>query len=660
MDPELQRLFQAAQRAREDGVSLEEVNKALEGRGAPNFAELSAMAQPKEPPKKPSLLRQLGTALVTGRFPGEQGGAFGVAPAPRNLEEMREQLQPQADVARMVGRGATLGLLEEATALPALMPGGRTYGEARQAGQEETAAARERLGRGLSFASEMTGAGMLPGRAAAALVSRAPTIAGKVGRTSALGAGVSATVGAADAPVEDIGLRTVSGAALGAVFGAALPLAGALLTVPAKIGSIIWGVFSPTAAGQRVARGQLRELGKMLGRSPKELEAEFARQYARRPGLVTPADVDPLIAGLAQSRAPAASGRVAPLVEGVQARPIGRGQRLAEDLPGLTQTGRLEAAQAATQGRLDVLGPKLYKPLEAAYPSVTDPRLTQFLKNPKIAKFWNRVKPERGEPGLAHFQELRGELTDALTSLQRKGKSFARRRMAGQRAELTAILEDIVPGYRAANLQYAQTASTIRAFDEGARAYKKFLSGDEVTRAIGEAQKAAGPEAANAVEAFRHGYVDELVRGLLSKSGKTTAQRLASLNASQRQALRAIFPDEAGFSEFLERAALENRLSALDLKTGTQAIRLAQEGGVQAGLASPFVGLRYIAMRELFRRAGPEKLRAVADATLTRTLANDPAAMSRLTAAMRAPGGGGAGLLTGALPGPISGLLQNR
>lgn len=652
MDPELRKLLETAQRAREAGVSMEEINKALQGRGAPNFAELSAMAQPKEPPKKPSLMRQIGL-IMEGRFSEDQP-PFGTSGT------IQEQLQPQADVTRMVGRGATLGLLEEALAIPRLLPGGKTWGEARQEGQEETARARERLGPGLSFASEMTGAGMIPGRAAAALVSRGPSIASKMGRASGVGAGVGATVGAADAPGEDLGLRTVTGTVLGATFGAALPLAGAILTVPGKIASIIWGVFSPTRAGQRVSRAHLRALGKVLSRSPEELETEFARQYTRRPGLVTPADTDPLIGAVAQTQAPAASGKVTPLVERVQARPIGRGERLAEDLPGLTRTGRLETAQAAAQGRLTALSPQLYKPLEAAYPSVTDPRLTKFLENPRIKKFWNRVKPDEGEPGLAHWQELRGELQDAINSLQRRGKSFARRRTTGQREELTAILEDIVPGYRAANLQYAQTASTIRAFDTGAKAYKKFMSGDEVTRALGEVQQVAGPDAANAVEAFRHGYVDELVRGLLAKSGKSTAQRLASMNASQQQALRAVFPDEGSFSEFLERAVLENRLSTLDIRTGARAVQMASEGGVQSGLVSPFVGLRYIALRELFRRGGPEKLRAAADATLTKLLSTDPGAMARLTAAMRAPGGGGPGLLTGALPGPVSGLLQRR
>ena len=133
MDPELQRLFELAQRARKGGVSLEEINKALQGRGAPNFAELSTMAQadqrPKEPPMKPSLLSEIGAVLSTGRMPFELPAAFGL-PATRNLQEMRERAQPPIDMLRMGARGASLGLLEEGMALPALIPGGKTFGEA--------------------------------------------------------------------------------------------------------------------------------------------------------------------------------------------------------------------------------------------------------------------------------------------------------------------------------------------------------------------------------------------------------------------------------------------------------------------------------------------------------------------------------------------------
>lgn len=674
MDPELRKLLELAQRAKAGGVSDADIDKALKGRGAPNFAALTRMAQgPREPPLKPSFLQRIGTALTAGPTQAASPGADLAATRARLSEQrLRGQLQPQADLSRMVGRGMTLGLFEEIAAAPRLVTGlfgGKTFGEARQAEQEKTAAARERLGPGGSFAAEMAGALAIPGKAGAEFVKRGASIIGKMGRGSALGAGVGGVVGAADAPTAEgetgIGIRTVGGTVVGATFGAALPLAGALLTVPGKIASIIWGVFSPSASGRRIAQQQLKEIGKGIGRSPQDLEAEFARQQARRPGLVTPADVDPIFGAVAQTRAPASSGAVRPLVERVQGRTTGRGVRLSRDLPELTKTQRLDVAKEVAEGRVAQLRVQLYQPLEKAWPDIVDPRIARLVKHVDVAPLWQKVRPRAGKQpaSLRHLQDLRDEMQDFIDSTAQTTKhgkpTRASRAMKDLREELTETLNDIIPGYRAANLRYWQANESIRAFDAGARAFKKTWSGDEVTRAIADLQQAVGPEeAGNALTAFRHGYVDELTRSLLSKSKKATARRLADFDESERQALRAIFPNEQNFQEFMERAVLENRLSALNIRTGAGAVQVG-EGGVQAGLASPFVGLRFLALRELFRRAGPEKTRAAADATLTRLLSTDPQAMARLTAAMRAPGGGGAGLLTGALPGPISGLLQS-
>lgn len=677
MDPELQQIFELAQRAKAGGVSNADIDKALKGRGAPSFAELTRMAQaPQEPPLKPSLLSRIGTQLrlgMEGRFTEGAPPSFGGI-VPDRDKSIAENLQPTADMLRMVERGLTLGGSEEARAgvrsLISRLPGGPEtigFGEARQESMRETEAARERLGPGAAFAGEMTGAVTLPAKLGAEVVARGASIGGRMGRGAGVGAVVGGGVGALETPTgEDLGRSVIPGAVGGAAivgaFGLAAPLVGAMFTVPKRIASVLFGPLSPTSAGMRAHREEMRALGTLVKRrGSRDLEADFAAQYARRPGLVTPADIDPQIGAFAQARAPAATGKVSPLTEMVQRRGVGRGERLQQELPGFAKTGDLEAAKAAAQVRLDALSPQLYKPLEAAYPSVTDPRLTRFLANPRIKKFWNKVKPGEGEPtGLEHWQELRGELSDAISAAKGKNKSFARRRFQRQHEDLTGILEDVVPGFRAANLRFYQTAEGIRQFDTGAQAVKKAWSGEKVERHLAQTQQATGPEADFAVDAFRHGYVDQLATKLLSPTGgKTTAQRLAQMNNSQRRALQAAFGNnKAGFEEFLERAMLEDRLSALRLPTGARAV-LPGTGTIESGLASPIVGPRFQVIREFFRTARPVREAAAADASLTKVLSADPQAMARLVAAMRPPGGGGAGFLTAGLPLPIRGLLQS-
>jgi hypothetical protein len=386
-------------------------------------------------------------------------------------------------------------------------------------------------------------------------------------QAAGFGGATGAVAGAGAAPtVEDIPMSALIGGGVG--MGAGMGLQAAL-SAGGALGSgalnMIAGRFAPEAVGRAGARANVRQMIARSGTTTEEALHELARQEQMRPGLAVPADVHPLLAESLRKagRQGVTDPDVVQLVSRVRNRVLGAAERLTDDLDDLTGFGgktRVEA-QAANQARLDRLGDELYGELRAQPGFFQDPELTTFLDRPDVAGVWRRLRPIAGkdEPGFREFHNLRRRLYGEGRAAERAGNTELMRDMYQHAEELTDILERMSPGFKAANREFAQTAQTVSAFDRGARALRRNIGEEGVQAELADIASRAGPQADDAIEAFRRGAVDELQQQMLNMpEGINVGGKIQAMSPRREAVVRSLFDTPEEFMDFMERATIEN------------------------------------------------------------------------------------------------------
>lgn len=474
------------------------------------------------------------------------------------------------DIGRSVAQGATFNFGDELYGAAKALLTDESYSSARDRFRELDDRFR-RNHPGIAFTSELLGGVAVPGLGAAGVLGKGAsslTLGQKLAAAGIGGLGAGALAGAGSArTMQDVPKSAAIGGAAGALGG--LGVAGvtsALGAIPA-LANRMQGVFAPQAAGAKGAQRQVAEAARRGGVTPEGVIAGVEAMEQVRPGQSMPADVHPQFRRLLRKEVNEASGPAADeAVLGARTRRAGAGERLAEDVRGLGGFGDRTAEEGleAAEERLAARGRELFGPLEDEVLQA-DRRLKDLLADPDVQPIWARVRP-RGQKSPQRFgsiQALRGRLKDARNKALISGETEYAAAIKDRMADLDEILDDIVPGFRGARAGYARTAQQVNAFEMGAKTFRNG-SARRVQREMAQLAERAGDEAPEAIDAYRHALVDEMIEDLTNRATNLDiGAKYANRGAAKMRVVRAAFPDERSFQQFLERATLESRFAEL-------------------------------------------------------------------------------------------------
>ena len=186
---------------------------------------------------------------------------------------------------------------------------------------------------------------------------------------------------------------------------------------------------------------------------------------------------------------------------------------------------------------------------------------------------------------MEHFRTLRTRLRSQADASERAGDTARAAHLRRSATKLDDILEHEVPEFRAANRQYYEANRTIEAFGLGADAYKKALRGGRLRDVVSDLRERAGGQAEEAMEAFRHGAVDEALNLVLDprRRGRDIGLTMGRLVSGDESAgvLKDVFESQGQLQEFIERMILEDGFTLLrNLRVGN--LITAQRGSALA------------------------------------------------------------------------------
>lgn len=461
-------------------------------------------------------------------------------------------------VSRKALQGFTFGLSDElrgiAAGLGAMVPGGRTPGQAYGQAVEAERQALETFGQarpGASMAAEIGGgiaSGLIPGGAvirggtlAGRTLAPAASIGSAVGRGAAVGGvgGGLAGFGYAEGGLTDRAVGAGVGAATGAALGAAIPAAGKAMQLR-----------KPSAA----------TLLRSVGRRTNQADIEGALQ--RMGPQATLADVNPSL----QQMADVATARITPaqdLVDALGERAKGKVGRISRALAGTT--GGIDD-RAQTLGELVTIRRTQASPLyEQALNNAPAPpaRLERLADLPQVDKIWQRVKAsgqlqqrlgeisgeaielsaddiERAMPSMKGWHFIQSRLGEEVRRLQRSGEVDAStiRELTQLRNVILGELDQL-PGYSQARAIYGSTKGAEEAIAFGekllrmapsdARAALKTMTPDEL--------------------AFARLGLGTAVEDVVQSGLKEGAVPRTLRSAAFEEKLSALFPDNPGMAK---------------------------------------------------------------------------------------------------------------
>ncbi len=575
MDPELLDWLRRANAGRRKGLSDAEIDEQLdENEVGFSYAELVEMAKTqREDPVKPVRKRDVAATFA-------QGAAFNL------LDELMDAMK---------FAGTPVG-----SSTP-VVPGA-DEGGAGEAIRESVRRYRAQDPVG-AFATEVAGGVAVPGVGVAKLAAKlGGGILARIGATLGVGAvsGGLAGVGAGETARERAALG-LGGAAVGGLLGGGLGV-GAEVTKGVKglLGRATDRI-NPARAGQRAAEEEIRNAAKAVGLTGEDFLRVFNEAQGRRPGLVVPADVTQSFGQTLRSNVNRSAGGFEDAIRNISGRVEDAGERIAQDIQQLSGRGPIAAAREAAEARVTRIGKELFEPFKDM--KVSTDELTDLLKNPDVKAVWSKVKPLTGkkEPTVEHFRTLRTRLRGQADASERAGDTALSSHLRRSARELDDILEREIPEFRAANQAYYEANRTIEAFGLGADAYKKALRGGRLSDVIADLRSRAGEQADEALEAFRHGAVDEAINDVLNPRarGSNIGLRQERLVKGGESAgvLREVFESRGQLNEFIERMALENKFTILrnlqvgnstTIQQGAALARTMQNVQVQGRFAALF------------------------------------------------------------------------
>lgn len=390
--------------------------------------------------------------------------------------------------------------------------------------------------------------------------------------TSAAAAGTSSLGYAPDLSPESMkraGLATVAGGALG------LGMAGAGRWISSLRNS---------NAGARLVRA-LQDGG---GVAPLEA-ADAAMTAAGRGGIRVPADLSPRLQQLADFAANNNPDVRATYLPQLETRGAGQGGRLMSDLTDLfgstpDAAAKREALVAARRAIAN--GPDGYDALNRAAGQITDPRLIKILRRPVVRGVFNDAVRTGDIAGLKEqipnfrtLNELRQALDDAANKAFTSGATNRGAALRAATDELTGIMEDNVPGFRALQDQYRVASAPINAMDDAAKMLK--------TVDVRQLQRTMAGMTPDAQDAFRHTLASGMVDDLnATATNRNVAQKFLFASPDMEAKMRVVFGDEPTFQQWMDRVRAERAMAMTRDAFGNSLthFRDMEAGGVSEGL----------------------------------------------------------------------------
>ncbi len=498
------------------------------------------------------------------------------------------------DVVRSVAQGALFGFADEIAGVgAAIVPGGRGFSEAVEESrireeafkrQHPTAAAALEIGGALASSFIPAGAAINVARGARAAGGAGRVAARTLGGTAARAAGL----GAAETVLDELGRGegglgerlegTGQAGLIGASIGGAFPVVGrAARSVTRRVGDIVRPERAIARRADEALAGAVAPEGTAAARRTlREIEEV-------RPGQATLADVSPQAQSqldVAVSASPAAAQAAEEVLGPRQAGAAGRIIRDIENIVGAPPNVR--AATEAHAKELSELGRRLYEPLEQNFPriearSVRRPAGTpgagqfvshqgakavrDFVERPVVRRAFRAVNaveqmidPRAAAPSFKQLQDIRIKLGRAADRFAAQGDRRGARDFLEAKRQLTDLMEDVVPGFRSANAQYARLASIGDALEEGSVAWRK--GARDVAERIAQLEKIGGQRAGDAFRlSMIEGLIDDL-RGIATD--RNVSRRFTAASQDFAEHLRLAFPSELQLGELLRRADIED------------------------------------------------------------------------------------------------------
>lgn len=609
---ELTLALAAANKLRQRGVPLSEISRRLNSRLGLTYEDLVAdvKAAPRERAEPAPTLPEKALQVV-------QGASLGF------LDELVDAVLAEGGgPPSMIRRRERLGLRRPEPTVGADI--------------RETIARLRRQDPGGAIATEMIGAVASGVGTAGVLGAAGRSALARLGVLTGTGAGFGAVAGAGEG--ETAGERAVL-AAVGGLSGAAL---GLLLGGGAEAARFVAGKVAtkafPGAVANVAARREIRQAAADVGLSAEEFKIAATAATARRPGLTVGADVEPfgdILEAAVQRAAPSRKARVRAISE----RGEGARQRVAQDIEELTGFGSIDDAVAVAQQRVDDVSTELFKPFDDVVVDLSD-NLQEILDQGDVRKVWAQVRGvgRRADqpPTVERLRDLRSRLNSKARATADRGKARDLRR---QSAELDAHLEDVIPEFRAANRGYYQANQVVNSFGRGAKALKDRLHGPRLITALQETIEQAGELGDEALQAFRHGAVDEAVNAITKvddvAAGPVGRQVRAKLQPGS--VLREVFESVDELEEMVERLYLEDGLtvmknlrirSKLTIDGQSEMLGFMQNAAVQGHLAAFYRALN---------TTDPAIARQMSNVIVDFLTTTGPTGQARLAAVMAKP-----------------------
>ena len=597
-----------------------------------------------------------------------------------------------------LAKGVTLGASDEirggVEAVGALVPGGRSSGEAFREGTDAERKITEEFSEEHPVAStflEVTGAAaptLLAGPAALGVRGTAGA-AGRVslGRLGVLGAAEGAFAGAANAEggLEERGTSAAVGAGLGGAAGVGGP---ALARATSAAGRRFLDVsgLRPKGGGQSGVVDRAAERAGISSIDDRADEAiasklptgeafDEAREALQGSSRLSLMDADPNVAdlGRAARQVPGSTRRQIP--DFLARRVATQEDKILDDalrLTGVTDNPNVFELTEEIVTRRSESAAEAYGAIRDRV--VDNPAVGRFLKRPSFRRAYavaERIAGDAGEalPPLDALINEAGELQQPLTlgvldqikrglddilhvgkrsSLEAGGLGPTGARMVRDaKNDFIGLLDEAIPEYAAARSAFAGESAMLEALEEGQRLFKmRPAEAERLLRDMGDSER----------EMFVRGGMDALRDQIEAASASFDATKRRPLREAtrDRRLLRLLFPDEEAFGQFERTLAEEARIATTNRKVtgGSDTVDKA------VGLAD-FLGISPFSVRGLGKSvlgdAERQLVQEASEALVPKLTATGPEALDfldRLNRLRETQGGGRATreLLTAGVP----------
>lgn len=470
----------------------------------------------------------------------------------------------------------------------AMMPGGRSPGEAFSQELERLEQIRRDQGINSTQRNAATGVGLaasIPlGGPLAKFVSKAPTVMGRTIRAGEVGGGIGGTSGFLGTE-GDLGDRSIGGG-IGLVAGSTLGFAaqpGAeLLGFGARKGAETGRAILNTMKNQAQARANPSlQADKLIARALIDDGAYPVRAAGPGEGFVNTGGENLVALGRQATVAPGKGRTIA--ADFFEEQAAGAPDRAADALKGLSSKGYYGTVEALDKSREAAAAPLYKAAREKGSAGVWNDHLDELIRRPALSKAWARaqdIAANRGDPlpqifemddagkiiGIKQIPDLktwdyikRG-LDDVIVGFKNettgKIETDAGRSVVALKREMLDELDAMIPEYRQARDAYAGPSHSIEMVDLGRDFWK--AKGDP-----GDAIRKFKDLSPGDQEYVRIG----IVRNALADVGNTSdagSVYVKLFNTPNKRALlETVFPDKAAFEKFaLQMQAEKNMLAA--------------------------------------------------------------------------------------------------